>query len=172
MTNRSKSRPTPWQMQDKLVEPQRNTSPYTNGWSRIKRSVPRNNHSENGRPLTMEVCIDTGAAVSVKTTCSSIREGVTSLELQPTPTRLQAYTGEPIQVKGSTVVKVEHYGQDLELPLIVSAGHGPALLGRDWLVALQLDWKSIFTVGNDLTLQKVLSSHKYVFEQRRLDTAA
>ena len=119
----------------------------------------------NGRPLTMEV--DTGAAVSVvsETTFGSIREGVTSLELQPTATRLQTYTGEPIQVKGSTVVKVEHYGQALDLPLIVSAGNGPALLGRDWLVALRLDWKSIFTVGNDLTLPKVLASHQDVFKE-------
>lgn len=119
----------------------------------------------NGRPLTMEV--DTGAAVSIvsETTFSSLQDGTSSLQLQPTTTRLRTYTGEPIHVKGSTVVKVDHFGQSLELPLIVSAGSGPALLGRDWLAALRLDWKTIFTVGNNLTLQKVLDAHKEVFKE-------
>ena len=83
----------------------------------------------NDNLLPME--IDTGASVSV---------------VQQTLVRLQTYTGETIPVLGSVVVPVEHNGQTRTLPLIVTEGSGPSLLGRDWLSALRLDWKAIFSV--------------------------
>ena len=87
------------------------------------------------------------------------------MELEDTATRLHTYTGESIAVRGSTVAQVVHCGQTLELPLIVSAGDGPALLGRDWLSALRLDWKSICSVGNNPTLQGVLEKHAEAFKE-------
>ena len=50
-------------------------------------------------------------------------------------------------------------------------GNGPALLGRDWLASLKLDWKRIFAVHAHKTLDEVLESHKEVFEDG-LGTAA
>ena len=117
----------------------------------------------NGNSISME--IDTGASVSVvgEDTFETIRKGESTVELQKTSVRLQTYTGEAITVLGSALVPVEHNGQTLTLPLIVTAGNGPSLLGRDWLAALRLDWKTIFSVGTTLSLQQVLDKHKDVF---------
>ena len=79
--------------------------------------------------------------------------------MQDTTVKLKTYSGDPIIVHGSTVVPVEHNGQAAKLPLIVMAGNGPNLLGRDWLSALCLDWKTIFSVGTSLTLQQVLDEN-------------
>ena len=100
----------------------------------------------NGNLLPME--INTGASVSVvgEKTLKTIQKGETTLELQQTSVRLQTYTGETIPVLGSVVVPVEHNGQTRTLPLIVTEGSGPSLLGRVWLSTFRLDWKAIFSV--------------------------
>ena len=85
-----------------------------------------------------EMEIDTGASVSIvsEETFNKIQEGQSKLELKPVAVRLQTYTGEPIPVLGSTLAVVEHGGQTASLPLIVTRGNGPTLLGRDWLLTL------------------------------------
>ena len=120
----------------------------------------------NGNLLPME--IDTGASVSVvgEKTLKTIQKGETTLELQQTSVRLQAYTGETIPVLGSVIVPVEHNGQTRTLPLIVTEGSGPSLLGRDWLSALRLDWKVIFSVEATLSLQQILDKYSDVFVPR------
>ena len=60
---------------------------------------------------------------------------------------------------------VKHNGQSFSLPLIVTAGNGTALLGRDWLSTLQLDWKSILSVESSPSLQQVLDKHHEVFKE-------
>ena len=119
----------------------------------------------NGRPISME--IDTGASVSIasRETFELIREGESHLELEEPTVRLQTYTGESINVCGSTVVKVMHNGQTQALPLVITEGSGPTLLGRNWLGALRLDWRTIFNIGRDLSLQQVLSQHTEVFRE-------
>ena len=57
-----------------------------------------------------------------------------------TKAKLSTYTGELIAVAGTADVTVEHNGQRVELPLIVTCGKGPSLLGRNWLSVLKLDW--------------------------------
>ena len=118
----------------------------------------------NGKPLSME--IDTGASVSVvgKVMFETFRKGESILELQTTSVRLQTYTGEAIPVLGVAQVPVEHNGQRLTLPLIVTSGSGSPLLGRDWLSALRLDWKTIFSLSKTLTLQQVLDKYPEVFK--------
>ena len=83
----------------------------------------------NGSPLAME--IDTGASVSIasRETFESIQKGESMLELKETTVKLQTYTGEPIRVCGSTVVQVEHNRQTTSLPLVITEGSGPNLLG-------------------------------------------
>ena len=56
---------------------------------------------------------------------------------------LKTYTRETIKVLGSLSVNVAHNGQLKSLPLLVVAGNGPSLLGRDWLSQLQLDWHKV-----------------------------
>ena len=38
---------------------------------------------------------------------------------------------------------VSYKSQQANLPLIVVAGSGPSLLGRNWLSSIQLDWKTV-----------------------------
>ena len=78
---------------------------------------------------------------------------------------LQTYTGEPIDVCGATQVQVKHNEQTLTLPLLVTKGDGPTLLGWNSLEALRLDWLTIFHVGANGTLQQVLDQHRDVFKE-------
>ena len=67
----------------------------------------------------------------------------TSITLKPSKAKLLTYTKEAIGVMGSTEVTVEHNQQSATIPLIVTKGAGPCLLGRNWLAALKLDWQKI-----------------------------
>ena len=119
----------------------------------------------NGNSSPME--IDTGALVSVigKQTFESIKEGMSTVELQKTSVNLKTYTGQSIAVLGSALVPVAYNGQTLNLPLVVTQADGPPLLGRDWLAALCLYWKTIFTVATTLSLQQVLEKYSGVFKE-------
>ena len=44
---------------------------------------------------------------------------------------------------GETKVQVSYGDQQACLPVIVTAGDGPALMGQNWLSVLRLDWKQI-----------------------------
>ena len=94
----------------------------------------------NDRPLVME--LDTGAAVSVISEQEQ-RRLFPQTALKPTTVLLRTYTGEPMAVAGEMTAMVQYNAQSCTLPLIVVAGKGPTLLGRDWLRHLQLDWKAI-----------------------------
>ena len=117
----------------------------------------------NGNPLSME--IHTGASVSIVSleTFRTIQYGEYTLQLEESTEKLQTYTGESIKVCGSTKVQVTHNGQILSLPLIVTGGSGPTLLGRNWLEALRLDWRTIFSMGSSHSLQSILEEHADIF---------
>ena len=117
----------------------------------------------NGVGTPMEV--DTGASVSIvsEDRFKMLQEKGTTL--RPSRAKLFTYTGEAINVVGVTDVTVKHNGQSVTLPLIVTGGTGPSLLGRDWLAALKLDWKEIFVVHAQRSLQDVLDAHKEVFAE-------
>ena len=119
----------------------------------------------NGSPLAMEINTGTSVSIASRETFESIQKGESTLELKETTVKLQTYTGEPIRVCGSTVVQVEHNGQTTSLPLVITEGSGPTLLGRNWLEALRLDWRTIFRIGSNFTLQQVLNQHTNVFKE-------
>ena len=114
------------------------------------------------REVLMEV--DTGASVTVisEATLGSIWGTQPSPPLQPTAVKLCTYTGAEIPVVGRMEVKVQYQGQEENLPLIVTAGNGPNLMGRDWLTRLTLDWKNFLSTQIHKTLQEVLGRHKLV----------
>ena len=57
---------------------------------------------------------------------------------------LKTYTGDPVPVCGELEVWVDTPdGRRLSLPLVVVAGSGPSLLGRDWIREVQIDWGSV-----------------------------
>ncbi len=47
---------------------------------------------------------------------------------------------------GHIDVPVQYEKQNVTLPLVIVKGERPALLGRNWLEKIQLDWPNIFTV--------------------------
>ena len=119
----------------------------------------------NRSPLRMKV--DTGASVSLisEETFQTIQRADQPFQLKETSVQLWIYTGDVIPVRGSVLVPVEHNTQSLTLPLIVTEGSGPSLLGRNWLSVFCLDWQTIFTVQQSAYLQQVLNSHGKVFKE-------
>ena len=111
--------------------------------------------------------VDTGAAVSIVSvsTYNRLWSGQ-SLPLQATATSLRTYTGEKIDVRGSAAVCVEYLDQKEQLELLVVAGTGPSLLGRDWLLKLRLNWSSINKLQGEPTseVQVILDRHTEVFK--------
>ena len=115
----------------------------------------------NGIMTAME--IDTGASVSIMSEKSfeALRDRGTVLN--QSHAKLFTYTGDPIPVVGAVNVRAEHNGQEVMLPLIVTGGTGPTLLGRNWLSSLPLNWKEIFTIHTCKSLFDVLDSYSDVF---------
>lgn len=83
--------------------------------------------------LQMEV--DTGASIFLisEDTYKAFWPTLQRPTLQPSARKLHTYTGEKVEVQGSLTVDVTYGSQQQTLPLLVVAGSGPSLLGRDWL---------------------------------------
>ena len=74
---------------------------------------------------------------------------------------------EELEILGSIEVLVQYQGQEEHLPLLVVAGTGPTLLGRDWLLKLRLDWSRLNHLDTSPVqnkLQGVLHRHSRVFQ--------
>ena len=147
--------------EDTLTEPQEYTLYPVQDQATSPLKTIENVEDQN---LTMEV--DTGASVTIisEATLRSIWRTQSVPLLHPTDVRLRTYTGEGIPVVGQLTVKVRYQDQEQELPLVVVAGDGPSLLRRDWLAKLRLEWKHIFNMHAQETLQDVLERHDAVFK--------
>ena len=97
------------------------------------------------QPVTME--IDTGASMTILSsqTYRNLWKNGNRPTLRPTNVKLRSYGGHPISVLGiiSVLVKTKPEEQARTLQLLVVEGNGPNLLGRDWLVVLQLNWHQV-----------------------------
>ena len=60
-------------------------------------------------------------------------------------------------------MKVTYKTQEVEAPLIIVAGDGPTLFGRNWLQMIQLDWKNIRYMTT--ALDKLLQKHEILFKE-------
>ena len=119
--------------------------------------------SVNGVPVTMEV--DTGAAVSVML-CRQQEELFPAAELQPSRISLRTYTAESVPVLGALPVQVTYGTQSKDLSLVIVQGSGPALLGRDWLSHIKLDWPVIaYHTVDKLKLEEMLQRYHEVFRE-------
>ena len=83
--------------------------------------------------------------------------------LAPAGLSLTSYSGDSIDVLGKINVPVQYHGQSELLPLFVVGCDKPALLGRNWLFRLRLDWGKIFAVGNNAQLDNLLTEYASVF---------
>ena len=122
----------------------------------------------NGKQVSMQ--IDTGASVSVinfETYTSLWSSPLPPLVINEPRPKLCTYTGEEIQVLGSFSPTISYKGQQKVLPLLVVKGDGPALLGRDWLSQLQLDWKEInFVHSGPSKIQFLLTKFATLFSPK------
>ena len=80
---------------------------------------------------------------------------------------LKSYTNERIPVLGQLNVHVRYGEQHAALVLIVVAGEGPSLLGRNWLkyLKLQVDGSTVHAVAAQKTtdLTDLIHQHKMLF---------
>ena len=97
----------------------------------------------NNIPCKLE--LDTGASVTVIPE-NMWRDQLGSVPLQESDVTLKSYSGHDIPVVGESTVHVRYNDQEAHLPVIITKGDGVALMGRDWLSTLKLNWKEISQV--------------------------
>ena len=77
---------------------------------------------------------------------------------------LRTYTGEEVKPEGVCTVDVDYEGGKYSLPLLVVSGEGPALLGRNWLEEIKLNWPRIKQLtSHDKRLGEILQKHAQLF---------
>ena len=113
-----------------------------------------------GQPVQME--IDTGASLSLVSEETQQELWATAV-LQKTSVQLKTYTGTPLKVLGVMNATVCYEQRTVTLPLLVVAGVGASLLGRNWLKQIALNWKAIHNVNMD-QLQTILNQYSEVFK--------
>lgn len=113
----------------------------------------------DNREVSME--LDTGSAVSVmsETTYTKL---LSHVSLEKTPLKLHTFTGEKVTPLGMFYAQVRLGSQEERLPLYVTPGKGPTLLGREWLNRIQLNWP-LLRLQSQPSLQEVLDKHSTVF---------
>jgi len=120
----------------------------------------------NGVPVDLEV--DTGASLTVMGD-HKCKQALGDVQLRPTNIKLKTYSGEFIKPLGVIDVAVEQHGETVKLPLVVTPGDTPSLVGRNWLKVLKLDWAGIFGINKvdrvPQELESLLEKHKAVFEK-------
>ena len=117
----------------------------------------------NNKQLQME--LDTGAAVSVVSEQEWNRLFPTMKLDEYVGCPLRGYSGHKLEVKGQKEVEVQYDKQILKLPLVVIRGEQrPALLGRDWLGHLKLDWKQLHRLQVD-PLEQILARYNKIFQK-------
>lgn len=94
----------------------------------------------NGKRLKMGV--ETGTAVSAISE-NLHKRTFRKLKLVFTNCVLRTYSQQSLKPKGKISVNMSCKGVNKKLYLLVVECSGPALLGRDWLRVLKLDWSSV-----------------------------
>jgi len=122
----------------------------------------------NGANLTIE--LDTGATwsiISEETYCKLFLAD-RAPTLKASRAQLKTYTGEVSRILGEIKVQVQYKTEERNLNLLVIAGKGPSLLGRNWLSQIKLDWSQLnhlHTSAISASCQQILDQHKAVFEE-------
>ena len=117
----------------------------------------------NGKSVDME--LDTGASVTIIPN-NVWTDVLAAKSLQQTDVKLRSYSGHEIPVVGEAKVQVSYGDQQACLPVIVTAGDGPALMGRNWLSVLRLDWKQIKQISQEPCdkVEDLVSKHASLFD--------
>ena len=112
--------------------------------------------------------VDTGASLSV--ICEELYNHLFSTgqatQLVESGIVLRTYTGEEVKPKGSCSMNVCYDGVEYSLPLLVVGGKGPALLGRNWLEKIKLNWPIIKQLSShNKRLEEILQKYTQLFEE-------
>lgn len=115
----------------------------------------------------LDMLLDTGADATLVSEVF-YEECLSHLPLEECFQRLSTFTGERIPTLGQVNVNARYEQQTAKLPLVIVKGDRPALLGRDWLDTIRLNWGEIFAVkaagGVSVPgVEAVLQRHKAVF---------
>ncbi len=87
-------------------------------------------------------------------------------KLKQSSLNLKTYTGQSVNVLGTSKVQVKHDGLVKDLSVVVVAGSGPNLLGRSWLAELELGWEKMNKIQTSSEmLQDILKKHEIVFKE-------
>ncbi|ETW98372.1 MAG: hypothetical protein ETSY2_42930 [Candidatus Entotheonella gemina] len=87
-----------------------------------------------------------------------------SAVLDKSDIKLRTYLAQPIPVLGQMSVAVRYNGYQGQHVLYVVKGSGPALLGREWLSKIKLDWSSIKSVFRSTTVDELCGKYSEVFQ--------
>ena len=115
----------------------------------------------NGKEIKME--LDTGAAVSLISK-ELWKFRFPAVEVDSSEVHLTTYTKEPLTITGQKVVEVQYKDQKKNLILVIVEGNGPALLGRDWLMHIKINWTDISTVQSTPKMSQLLQEYLELFE--------
>ena len=114
---------------------------------------------------TVLTAVDTGAAVSLMSV-EMQRCLFPSVTLNPATILLRTYTTQQITVLSQIDVEVLYQLYCGKHTLTIVSGDGPAVLGRDWLQHIRLDWANIGVVSAQapsMQLAQVLDHFSDVF---------
>lgn len=115
-----------------------------------------------GKPISME--LDTGASVSVMP-AEKLQPEFPSVKLDSSSVLLRGFSGGLEQVKGKANVNVSYRGHSEVLPLFITSGTSPTLLGRNWFQALGLSLKGLEPVNNLSNVADLIGQYSTVFEE-------
>ena len=115
----------------------------------------------NEKEIKME--LHTGAAVSLISKELS-KAMFPAVEVDSSEVHLTTYTKELLTIIGQKVVEVQYKDQKKNLILVIVEGNGPALLGRDWLMHIKINWADISTVQSTPKMSQILQEYSELFE--------
>lgn len=102
----------------------------------------------NGVPLVMEVDSGSARAILPHSLYRQHRRAFPA-QLTPCKTKLVTWTDDVLKIVGEMIVDVVYNGISVKLPLLVSCGKGPALLGRAWFEPLGISIQGVNSVTEE-----------------------
>ena len=114
-----------------------------------------------GKECKME--LDTGGALSIVSE-KVYKSKLGHVKLEPSSVLLKTYTVDTVQVLGQANVNVRYGKQNEFLPIFVIKGDVSALLGRNWLMKLKLDWKNVNWTQPTKSAEQLLTQYSTLFD--------
>ncbi|XP_055850659.1 uncharacterized protein K02A2.6-like [Episyrphus balteatus] len=100
--------------------------------------------------------VDSGAACTVISEVTWNRINHENKLLIPSTITLQTWSKEKLRILGSSLVNIKYNNKDYKLPVVVVAGGGRCLMGRDWFPILGISVQGVCALevaGNALNLE-------------------